>query len=158
MTSIVQERGAAVVPVPPPAFYVAGFAAGLVIAHWVPLSFSHPTAVMAAAGLLLAAGVGLSLAGVLAVMRHKTTIVPHRPVSTLVTSGAYRISRNPMYTGLAITYTGAALLVGAVWPLLTLPLVLLAVFRFTVQPEERYLSSRYTDVYIGYRSRVRRWL
>ena len=39
--------------------------------------------------------------GVRAVVRHRTTIVPHRPVATLVTTGAYRVSRNPMYTGLA---------------------------------------------------------
>lgn len=158
MTGIAREPGAAVVPVPPPAFYVGGFAAGLAAAHWVPLGFDRPAAVVAAAGLFLAAGGGLALAGVLAVVVHRTTIVPHRPVSTLVTSGPYRISRNPMYTGLALAYVGVALLIGTGWPLVTLPLVLVAVRRLAIQPEEHYLTSRYADAYTGYRHRVRRWL
>src|ERR1700754_3868490 len=63
------------------------------------------------------AGVGLGLvlnvAGVAAVIRHRTTIVPHHPVATLLTGGAYRRSRNPMYTGLAIAYLGLAVLLGS---------------------------------------------
>jgi protein-S-isoprenylcysteine O-methyltransferase Ste14 len=128
------------------------------VAHWVPLGFARPPAVIILAGLLLAAGAALALAGVLTVLRHQTTIVPHRPVSTLVTSGPYRISRNPMYTGLALTYLGSALLIGAGWPLLTLPLVLLAVLRLAIGPEERYLTSRYADAYSTYRQQVWRWL
>ena len=55
--------------------------------------------------------------------RHHTTIVPHHPVSTLVTTGVYRFTRNPMYTGLAVAYLGgAALLVGSWWPVATLGL------------------------------------
>src|SRR4051812_34704618 len=53
-------------------------------------------------------GLVLNFAGVAGVVRHRTTIVPHRPVATLITAGAYRLSRNPMYTGLAIAYLGAA--------------------------------------------------
>src|SRR5450631_950384 len=45
--------------------------------------------------------------------RHHTTIVPHRAVSALVTTGPYRMTRNPMYTGLAIAYLGGALLSGS---------------------------------------------
>jgi protein-S-isoprenylcysteine O-methyltransferase Ste14 len=92
------------------------------------------------------------------VLRHKTTIVPHRPVSTLVIAGTYRLSRNPMYAGLALAYVGVALMVGTGWPLITLPLVLLAVLRLAIRPEERYLNDRYADVYAAYQSRVRRWL
>jgi protein-S-isoprenylcysteine O-methyltransferase Ste14 len=47
-------------------------------------------------------------------------------VSTLVTKGPYRISRNPMYTGLAAAYVGAALWVGTWWPLIIAPLPVLA--------------------------------
>lgn len=158
MSDVTRERGAAVIPVPPPVFYGVGFAAGLAVAHWIPLGITRPPAVITVAGLLLVAGVGLSLAGIVTVLRHKTTIVPHRPVATLVTSGPYRISRNPMYTGLALAYLGIALLVGDGWPLLALPLVLLAVYRLAIRPEERYLTSRYADDYAGYRGRVRRWL
>lgn len=84
--------------------------------------------------------------------------MPHRPVSTLVTTGAYRISRNPMYTGLAIAYLGGALLAGSWWPLVTFPLALLAVRGLVIGPEERHLAATFGRTYIDYRTRVRRWL
>lgn len=84
----------------------------------------------------LLAGLGLDLAGVATVLAHRTTIVPHRPVAKLITTGIYRISRNPMDAGLAIMVAGGALLTGAWWPLLTLPLALVAVTQLAIKPEE----------------------
>lgn len=81
---------------------------------------------MRIAGLLVLA-VGLAIAGVVTVVRHKTTIVPHHAVATLVTSGPYKLSRNPMYTGLALQLVGGALVVGSWGPLILLPVVLLIV-------------------------------
>jgi protein-S-isoprenylcysteine O-methyltransferase Ste14 len=79
-------------------------------------------------------------------------------VSTLVTKGPYRISRNPMYTGLTAAYVGAALWVGTWWPLMIAPLPVLATHRWVVVPEEEYLERRFGDEYERYQSQVRRWL
>jgi protein-S-isoprenylcysteine O-methyltransferase Ste14 len=115
--------------------------------------------VTAVAGALVAAlGLALAFAGVVAVIRHRTTIVPHHPVATLLTGGAYRFSRNPMYTGLAIAYLGLALVFGSWWPLVLWPLVIVAVRQLVIRPEEDYLTRRFGPTYTGYRSRVRRWL
>lgn len=152
------SRGARVAPVPPPLYYVAAFAAGLLLHAVVPLPIGGRPATTIAGAVIGGLGLVLTVAGVLGVVRHRTTIVPHHPVSTLVTSGAYRWSRNPMYTGLAITYLGGALLAGSWWPVLLTALVLLAVTRLVISPEERYLEERFGASYAGYRSRVRRWL
>ncbi|GAA1543863.1 isoprenylcysteine carboxylmethyltransferase family protein [Dactylosporangium maewongense] len=148
-------QGARVIFIPPPAYYAVGLAGGMAIDSAVaaPLG-AHP-----AVGIAVAVpGLALAAAGVAAVVRHRTTIVPHHPVSTLVTGGAYRLSRNPMYTGLAVVYLGLALLFGSWWPLVLLPLVLLAVRLLVIRPEERYLTERFGQTYTDYRSRVRRWL
>lgn len=79
-------------------------------------------------------------------------------MSTLVTGGVYRLSRNPMYTGLAVFYLGLVLVFGSWWPLLLWPLVIVAVWRLVIRPEERYLSERFGADYTAYRSSVRRWL
>jgi len=100
----------------------------------------------------------LAFAGVATVIRHRTTIVPHHPVATLLTGGVYRLSRNPMYTGLAIAYLGLALLFGSWWPLMLWPLVIVAVRHLVIRPEEQYLTQRFGQTYTDYRSRVRRWL
>jgi protein-S-isoprenylcysteine O-methyltransferase Ste14 len=63
-----------------------------------------------------------------------------------------------MYTGLTVGYAGATFLVGSWWPLLTLPLAVLAVRRLVIAPEERYLADRFGPAYADYRARVRRWL
>jgi protein-S-isoprenylcysteine O-methyltransferase Ste14 len=113
----------------------------------------------ALAGVVVAAlGLALSFTGVAAVIRHRTTIVPHHPVATLVTGGVYRLSRNPMYTGLAIAYLGLTLLFGSWWPLVLWPLVIVAVRQLVIRPEEEYLTERFGRTYTDYRSRVRRWL
>jgi protein-S-isoprenylcysteine O-methyltransferase Ste14 len=151
-------RGARVIPIPPPLYYAAGFAAGLLIDRLVPFPVGGRPGT-AVAGLVVGGlGLVLNVAGVAGVIRHRTTIVPHHPVATLITSGAYRWSRNPMYTGLAITYLGGALLVGSWWPIALLPLAMLAVARLAIQPEEHYLNTRFGQTYADYRTRVRRWL
>ena len=94
----------------------------------------------------------------LGVIRHRTTIVPHHAVATLVTDGAYRISRNPMYTGLATAYLGAAFLLGSWWTLMLWPVVILAVLTLVIRPEERYLGERFGPAYADYRATVRRWV
>jgi len=153
------DRGAQVLRIPPPLYYGAAFAVGLLLRGTsVPLTIgARPAIVLLGAG-ALAAGAALSFAAVIAVVRHHTTIVPHHAASTLITTGAYRLSRNPMYTGLAIAYLGGALLAGSWWPLVTLPLVLLVGRRVVIEPEERYLIGRFGQTYLDYRARSRRWL
>lgn len=153
------DDGAQVLRVPPPMYYGAAFGAGMVLRGLtIPLSISGRPAVTVIGGCLIAGGASLALAGVAAVVRHRTTIVPHHPVTTLVTTGTYRFSRNPMYTGLAIAYVGGALLAGTWWPMATLPFALIAVRRIVIDPEERYLTRRFASRYADYQARTRRWL
>src|SRR5262245_22557841 len=106
-------RGARVIRIPPPLFYVAGFVGGVLLNRAVPLPVGGRPILMVVGVVLAIAGVVLTGSGVAGVIRHRTTIVPHRPVAALITTGVYRWSRNPMYTGLAIAYLGVALLVGS---------------------------------------------
>jgi len=153
------QRGARVLRVPPPLYYAAAFAAGMLLrGATVPLAIGARPATGVVGVAVLGAGLALALAGVAQVLRHRTTIVPHHPVSALVTTGAYRLSRNPMYTGLALAYLGGALLADSWWPLATLPFALLAVRRIVIDPEERYLAGCFGQTYTAYRARVRRWL
>src|SRR4051794_569836 len=151
-------RGARVAYIPPPLYYGAGFAAGMVLDNLVAAPVGGGTATVMAGAVVGGLGLALAFAGVGGVIRHRTTIVPHHPVSALVTTGAYRWSRNPMYTGLAITYLGVALLVGSWWPIVLLPLVVLGVTRLVIEPEERYLAARFGPAFAEYRARVRRWI
>ena len=145
----------------PPLLFAGPLAGALAARRVLPLSLpallrgSRATAVGIA---LTTGGVALSFSGAATALRHRTTIVPHHEVAQLVTSGPFRISRNPMYTGMAVASAGAALWAGSWWPALVLPLSVAATVRWVVEPEEAYLVQRFGADYDGYRSRVRRWL
>jgi protein-S-isoprenylcysteine O-methyltransferase Ste14 len=153
------QHGASVAPIPPPLYFGAALLAGLGLrAVTVPLSIGSSGLRVPLGALVLGAGVALAGAGVAAVVRHHTTIVPHRSVATLLTTGVYRLSRNPMYAGLALAYLGGATMLGSWWPFLTLPLALLAVRTLVIGPEERYLAANFGSRFTEYRRHVRRWL
>jgi protein-S-isoprenylcysteine O-methyltransferase Ste14 len=151
-------RGADVIPIPPPLYFAGGLALGMALNTLVPLPIGGRPATAVAGTTVAAVGLALAKAGASAVVRHGTTIVPHRAVATLVTSGPYRLSRNPMYTGLAVAHLGATLLLDSWWPATLWPLAVLAVDRLAIRPEERYLTERFGRAYTDYRARVRRWL
>jgi protein-S-isoprenylcysteine O-methyltransferase Ste14 len=149
---------------PPPFVYVAAFVAGLLLQRGWPLPITGPGP-GTARGAILIAGLALLLMGLTIVAsafftfgRARTTVIPNRPASALVTSGPYRISRNPMYLALALAYAGLALLLNTGWPLFFLPLAVLSIDRLVIAREERYLASAFPQEYGAYRSRVRRWL
>jgi protein-S-isoprenylcysteine O-methyltransferase Ste14 len=152
------QQGARVIFIPPPLYYAAGLAGGMAINGLVALPLGGRPATAVAGAVVAALGLAMAFAGVAAVIQHRTTIVPHHPVATLLTGGAYRRSRNPMYTGLAVAYLGLALLFGSWWPLALWPLVIVAVRQLAIRPEERYLTQRFGQTYTDYQSRVRRWL
>jgi protein-S-isoprenylcysteine O-methyltransferase Ste14 len=107
-----------------------------------------------------AAGLVLDAAALAAFVRARTTVNPLRPEksSALVRSGAYRLSRNPMYLGLALLLAGWAIWLANALALALLPAFVAWLDRFQIRPEERALAARFGAEYEAYRARVRRWL
>jgi protein-S-isoprenylcysteine O-methyltransferase Ste14 len=129
--------------------------------RWVlrlPLPGAGRRGTRSAGAAVAAAGGLLSLSGALTVLHHGTTVVPHRAATRLVTTGPFRLTRNPMYTGQVIALLGIALRAGSWWPLIVTPLSTKATTRLVVLPEENYLAERFGEDYQRYRARVRRWI
>lgn len=112
------------------------------------------------AGLLLLVALAFSLLGVRAFRVSRTTVNPLKPdqASALVTGGVYRVTRNPMYVGMAFVLLGWAVFLSAAWPFLGPLLFVLYITRFQIQPEERALARLFDGQFARYRARVRRWL
>jgi len=146
------------VRIPPPLIYVAGFLLGVALELAVPID-ALPLALALAAGLIgFAIWLALDGAAMMHFSRARTSIVPMKPSTALVTTGPYRITRNPMYVGMAALYAGLALALGVIWALAFLPLVLFAVDRLVIAREEPYLEARFGEDYREYKLRVRRWV
>lgn len=103
--------------------------------------------------LLMAVAVGYFIAA-------RTTINPLRPsrASSLVTTGLFAISRNPIYLGDLLILAALAVWFGNVPNLALLALFVCYINRFQIIPEERALAQRFGEAYHTYCSRVRRWL
>jgi protein-S-isoprenylcysteine O-methyltransferase Ste14 len=78
--------------------------------------------------------------------------------SSLVTSGPFRYSRNPMYLGMLLWLAGLAVLLGSILPFL-FPLVFFVLANFfVIPPEEKKLRQTFGERFITYQERVRRWV
>ncbi|MGZ9006501.1 MAG: methyltransferase family protein [Burkholderiales bacterium] len=120
-----------------------------------------PSAVRAgAAAVVLLVGIGFSASGVIAFRRARTTVNPTRPdqASSLVSSGIFRVTRNPMYVGLSCVLVAWAVFLDSAWALLGPVAFTLYIGRFQIAPEERALEKLFGSEYADYRTKVRRWL
>ena len=92
--------------------------------------------------------------------RAKTTLNPTKPESSssLVRTGIYRHTRNPMYLGFLLMLVGWAILMGNAVSFLGLPLFVLYMNAFQITPEERALTTIFGEEFRAYRSDVRRWI
>jgi len=113
-----------------------------------------------AASIIALIGVSFSVAGVIAFPRAKTTLNPNKPAdaSSLVTSGIYRFTRNPMYVGLLIVLVSWAGFLNAPWTLIVPAVFFAYISRYQIAPEEKVLLSIFGDTYNDYKVNIRRWL
>jgi protein-S-isoprenylcysteine O-methyltransferase Ste14 len=143
----------------PPPIVAACFAAAMLGLAWAApaLTFPIPSAL---AFPVAAAGVSLDLVALLHFLRKRTSINAMKPesASALATGGIYRLSRNPMYLGLATLLLAWAIYLGNLAALAGVPVFILYMNSFQIAAEERVLEARFGAEYIAYRSRVRRWL
>ena len=95
-----------------------------------------------------------------AFIRARTTVNPLAPeeAATLVTTGLYRISRNPMYLAMAAILTGGAFLMGNLSAFVAPILFVWLMTEFQIKPEERALQARFGEAFDAYRIRTRRWI
>ena len=123
-----------------------------------PLGSTGTRVVFAAT--LAVVGVSLAVAGIREFRAARTTVNPLQPgqASSMVTSGVYRYTRNPMYLGMLCLLTGWGAWLGRWAPFCVLPVFVLYMNRFQIGAEERALEQRFGQAFREYAGRVRRWL
>ena len=149
--------------IPPPLLAVMTAGAMYGVAKLLPTLALLPTLPTLRTGAVLAlvvVGASFDAAGLVAFRRAKTTVNPMTPQrsSSVVSTGVYRFTRNPMYLGLVFMLTAWAVYLSSAWALLGVPVFMAYITRFQVQPEERVLAARFGQSYADYCARVRRWL
>jgi len=152
-----EEDNAGVIA-PPPLIFALGILIGMAIDRVYPASFLPPyIQFVQGSGIGFA---GLLICGVALVhfRKAKTSPMPHDADSALITTGLFRLSRNPIYVGMALIHLGVGLAVDSLWvPLMLLPVLLILRFG-VISREESYLERKFGDAYLAYKGSVRRWI
>jgi len=146
--------------IPPPAIAVLLGAAMWAFSRVTP-SLHLPAGIRLALTIAVAAvAMGFSVAGVISFRRARTTLDPTKPqlTSSLVSTGIYAVTRNPMYVGLLLILIALAIFLSSAWALLGPVAYFLYIGRFQIAPEERALTALFGTEYTTYVSKVNRWL
>ena len=152
-----EQKDHANVKIHPPLLLLIHIAAAFLLGRFIPLPLGLP----ALRPIGLALGILGFLLGASAAWEFNkahTTLDPHRYVTSLVTSGVYRLSRNPIYLGFVLMVIGIPLYFGNYWGIILVPILMVLFNRLVVEHEEVYLEKKFRDAYTSYKSRVSRWL
>jgi protein-S-isoprenylcysteine O-methyltransferase Ste14 len=143
---------------PPPLIYLGALGIGLGLDGVIGTGSLPSAAAIPAGSALIVAGSGLLGSFARAFRGAQTPIDPYTPATVMVTNGPFRLTRNPAYLGMALTYAGIAIVANAPWALVPLPVAIAIIDRGVIAREERYLERKFGAPYADYKRRVRRWL
>lgn len=151
------KKGAAV-NVPPPLIVLSVLLLAYALNAIVPLKIGY-SPVLKFAGYTLVA-ISLLIIGISSwsFRRLKTHIEPWKPTTTIITTGCFAVSRNPIYLALCVACLGVGMILQSWWVLFSVIPAALLLYHFVIAREEAYLEKKFGEVYVQYKKRVRRWL
>src|SRR3984893_11708333 len=143
---------------PPIAWALAALAA-LALQWLMPLRFMPAAAPSGwGGGAVFAIALSLAAWAIATITRAGSNVPTNMPTTTIVDTGPYRFTRNPVYLGMFLGLVGLAIAFDSLWLLVALVPFALVIRYGVVAREEAYLERKFGDVYRRYRSHVRRWL
>lgn len=142
----------------PPVVYLVTIAAGLALEQAWPLVFLPPELGVTLGAGFIAIAVGVFFFSVRTFREAGTAVPGNKPTSTIVRTGPYRFSRNPIYLAFSLLQFGVASWIDSLWVVATLLAAIAVMAWFVIPREERYLESRFGAEYLDYKACVRRWL
>ncbi len=143
---------------PPPLLLLAVIACAWAIDWIVPLPIGGGTMPWRAGMAIIAIALLIALFASYRFFAEKTHIEPWHPATTIIHTGVYRFSRNPIYLGFCIAAVGAGLMLNSWWVVASAAPLKSLLLHLVISREESYLERKFGDRYIDYRKRVRRWL
>jgi protein-S-isoprenylcysteine O-methyltransferase Ste14 len=143
---------------PPPLIYLGALGIGFGLDAAIGTGSLPSTVARPIGAASIVTGVGLLGSFLSAFQRARTPVDPYTPSEAIVTDGPYRLTRNPAYLGMALTYAGIAIVSNAPWALAPLPVAIAIIDRGVIAREERYLERKFGTPYVDYKRRVRRWM
>jgi protein-S-isoprenylcysteine O-methyltransferase Ste14 len=143
---------------PAPVLYGIAFAIGFVAEKAAPTQLL-PFPVNAWLGLTcIAIAIAIVVSAFKALAHAHTAFDARKSTTKIVTTGAFRLSRNPTYLSLTLLLIGIAFTISSLWVLVSVIPAVVATQWGVILREEGYLKEKFGDGYSRYASKVRRWL
>lgn len=130
----------------------------IVLQRLIPLPFFPTLPSRIVGAVMFIGGFLLGFPALRGMLRAKTSPNPHRSSTALVRSAIYRFTRNPMYLGMLISYSGLSIFFQNPWFILFLPFLIWSFTTWVILPEEKYLEEKFGVEYLNFKSRVHRWI
>ena len=143
---------------PPPLIYAGALAAGLLANRRYHIPFLPRPVARTLGWPLVACGLAVGFLGAREMRRAETNMDPYKPVTTVVTGGPFRFTRNPLYLSMLLIYLGISAFANGLAPILLLPFVQRLMRRGVIEREERYLERKFGDEYVQYKVGTPRWI
>jgi len=160
MMSEVDGSDGAAVRFPPPFVPLIALVLGVVLHLWLlPLSIPLAGGLRyGIAGLLLGLGTMLMLGAFGLFRRTGQDPKPWESTPEIISTGIYRLTRNPMYVSMGLLQGGIGVALANGWVVLLVPVVWAVIYLIAIRHEEAYLEAKFGNVYTEYKESVRRWL
>ena len=109
---------------------------------------------------ILFIGIIFIISAVVQFVNRKTTVNPTKPYKTtsLVITGAYKITRNPMYLGMLLIIISFAFYKASIISLILIPFFIFYINKFQIEPEEFEMRKKFGKEYEDYCKKVDRWI
>ena len=157
MPTIPSKDNAGVIA-PAPILYGIAFAVGFAEGKIVPTQLL-PFPAGAWLGLIfISVAVAIVVSAFKALAQAHTAFDARKSTTKIVTTGAFRFSRNPTYLSLTLLLIGIAFAISSLWVLVSVIPAVVATQWGVILREERYLKEKFGDDYSSYASKVRCWL
>ncbi len=157
-TRLNRSRGASGGNVPPPLIYAGVFLIGYLLQRSMPIHFFSDWLSLTLGPLLILLSIPLVALSFRELICQRTAMNIDKPVATLVVTGSFRFTRNPMYLSVTLLYCGLGVSLDLAWVILLLPLALVIVHYKVIVREEVRLERQFGQDYLDYKASVRRWL
>ena len=142
----------------PPHWFLSTLLLEIALDRWVPIAELVPRPFNYLGALFVAAGLVITIWGVLLFRSSKTGVVPFSESTSLVMGGPYRFTRNPMYLGMVLVLLGVAVLLGSAPAFFVPPAFAVLITYLFILPEEGHMERAFGASYLERKRQIRRWL
>jgi len=152
------EEDSAQVKVPPPLILLLHLIIATVVNYFIPISIVSNQLRVILASTTFFLGVGVMVYCAMIFKHKETNIEPWKQTNTIIVTGIYKFSRNPIYLSFLIIALGYGFALNSAWPIISLISFVPILQKYVIGKEEKYLESKFGESYRIYKTNTRRWI